>query len=519
MLARVADNRKPRVLVFIVAYNAEKTIREVVLRIPVELRDTYEVDVLIIDDSSADSTFEKGHAVSRDASLSFPVVVLFNPKNQGYGGNQKLGYHYALERGYDFVALIHGDGQYAPECLPVLLEPLRLGEAAAVFGSRMLTPSGARRGGMPLYKFVGNKILTWIENKLLRTNLSEFHSGYRIYSTKALAAIPFDRNSNDFHFDTEIIIQLLIAGLPIRELPIPTYYGDEICYVNGTKYAFNVVVAATKARLQNAGLFYDRKFDCAPSNTQPYVPKFAFTSPHTLAFERIRPGARVLDIGCAGGYMGADLIKRKQCVVDGIDSFPLAVAIDNDASLSAFYLHDLDSGLPALNFEKYDYVLMLDVIEHLAKPELFLEQLRTALSLKPSLEVILSTANIGFIVTRFMLLIGQFNYGRRGILDLTHTRLFTFSSFERAVKQAGFDIVERVGVPGPMPLALGDNFLSRTLLKVNQILIHLSRGLFSYQIFLRVRPQPSLELLLRTAQEQSQKRAEAIEATRAPAAR
>ena len=135
---------------------------------------------------------------------------------------------------------------------------------------------------------MGNKIPTWIENKLLYTNLSEFHSGYRIYSTKAPAAIPFDRNSNDFHFDTEIIIQLVIAGLPIRELPIPTCYGDEICYVNGTKYAFNVVVAALKARLQNAGLFYDRKFDCALGDTLPYVPKFTYTSPHSLAFDRVR---------------------------------------------------------------------------------------------------------------------------------------------------------------------------------------------------------------------------------------
>src|ERR1035438_8440909 len=144
--------RKPRVLVFIVAYNAEKTIHKIVLRIPVELRNTYEVDVPIIDDSSADATFEKGHAVSRDPSIPFPVVVLFNPRNQGYGGNQKHGDHYALEHGYDFVALIHGDGQYAPEYLPDLLEPLRKGEAAAVFGSRMLTPSGAPSGGMPLYK-------------------------------------------------------------------------------------------------------------------------------------------------------------------------------------------------------------------------------------------------------------------------------------------------------------------------------------------------------------------------------
>lgn len=275
------------------------------------------------------------------------------------------------------------------------------------------------------------------------------------------------------------------------------------------KYAFNVVGAALKARLQNAGLFYDRKFDCAPADTLPYVSKFNYASPHTLAFERIRPGSRVLDIGCAGGYMGAYLMKQKQCRVDGVDSFPLP-----ESELSAFYLHDLNSGLPALRFEQYDYVLMLDVIEHLAKPELFLEELRSALSLNPSVEVFLSTANIGFLVTRFMLLIGQFNYGRRGILDLTHTRLFTFSSFERAVKQAGFDIVERVGVPGPVPIALGDSFLSRTLMKINQLLIHVSRGLFSYQIFLRVNPQPSLERLLRSAQEESETRARAIEAAR-----
>lgn len=503
----MAEGKKAKVLVFIVAYNAEKTIREVVFRIPPRLLDTYEVDILIIDDSSRDATFEKGHSIVNDPGLPFPITVLFNPLNQGYGGNQKLGYHYAIEHGYDFVALIHGDGQYAPECLPELLEPLRQGDAAAVFGSRMLTPSGARKGGMPLYKFVGNKILTWIENNLLHTSLSEFHSGYRIYSTRALAAIPFDRNSKDFHFDTEIIIQLVIAGLRIVELPIPTYYGDEICYVNGTKYAFNVVVAALKARLQHAGLFYDRKFDCAPQDTLPYVPKFDYESPHTLAFECIRPGSNVLDVGCAGGYMGAYLMKNKQCRVDGIDSFPLL-----QSGLSAFYLHDLNAGLPAVRFEQYDYVLMLDVIEHLAKPELFLEQLRSALSLNPSVEVFLSTANVGFFVTRFMLLIGQFNYGRRGILDLTHTRLFTFGSFERAVKQAGFDIVERVGVPGPFQLALGDNVLSRTLMKINRLLIHVSRGLFSYQIFLRVNPQPSLERLLRTAQEQSEVRARAIEA-------
>src|SRR5215831_18598042 len=134
------DRSKPRVLIFIVAYNAEKTIDSVVSRIPHELADRYEIDILIIDDASPDTTFAHSHRLSRSAATPFPIHALHNPVNQGYGGNQKLGYHYAIQHGYDFVALIHGDGQYAPECLPELLEPLRRGEAAAVFGSRMLKP-------------------------------------------------------------------------------------------------------------------------------------------------------------------------------------------------------------------------------------------------------------------------------------------------------------------------------------------------------------------------------------------
>jgi len=497
---------RPKILVFIVAYNAEKTIAEVVRRIPATLLDTYEVDVLIIDDCSRDATFDKGHLISKDESLPFRVTVLFNPVNQGYGGNQKLGYRYAIENGYHFVALIHGDGQYAPECLPDLLEPLRKGEAAAVFGSRMLTPSGALHGGMPMYKYVGNKVLTWIENKLLKSNLSEFHSGYRIYSTHALAAIPFERNSNVFHFDTEIIIQLLTAKLKIVELPIPTHYGDEVCNVNGMKYGKDVVIAALKARLQDAGLFYDRKFDCAAADDSPYKPKLSYDSPHSSAFKYIPAGSKVLDIGCAGGYMAAALASEKQCTVDGVDAM---VAVE--PGLRAFYLHDLNTGLPQLDFNQYDYALMLDVIEHLAKPELFLDQLRDAFGANPSAEILISTANIGFLVTRFMLLIGQFNYGRRGILDVTHTRLFTFKSFARVVKQSGFDILETKGVPGPFPMALGDNFFSRFLLSVNRLLIPCSHGMFSYQIMLRIKPQPTLERLLKTAVEHSKQRVDSIE--------
>src|SRR5262249_29375218 len=210
--ASVAHTVRRRVLIFVVAYNAERTIQQVVGRIPASLSQ-YDAEVLIIDDCSNDETFAKAHELRLNGNTRFPVTVLFNPVNQGYGGNQKIGFHYAIHNGFDFVALIHGHGQYAPECLTDLLLPLVRGEADAVLGSRMMERGAALKGGMPLYKYVGNKILTCIQNRVLRSSLTEFHSGYRLYSVAALASLPFDRNTNDFHFDTEILIQYLRAGL------------------------------------------------------------------------------------------------------------------------------------------------------------------------------------------------------------------------------------------------------------------------------------------------------------------
>ena len=500
--------RKPRLLILIVAYNAEKTISPVLARVPHQLAEEYDVEVLVLDDSSQDRTFEQSRDTQREGTLPFPLHVLFNPVNQGYGGNQKIGYHFAQKGGFDFVALVHGDGQYAPECLPDLVRPLRDGRADAVFGSRMLDKGGARRGGMPLYKFVGNRILSWFQNRVLGASLSEFHSGYRVYSVAALSSVPFELNTNDFHFDTEIIIQFLLSGLRIAELPIPTYYGDEICRVNGIKYAWDVTKAVLVARTQQLGLLYDRRFDCAPAagNAQ-YEPKLDYVSPHSAALEIVPAGARVLDLGCAGGYVGAMLRRRNNCTVTGVDKFPLGPGV----ALDGFVLHDLNDGFPAVKAADYDYILLLDVIEHLASPETFVEQLRAALKFTPNTKLLVSTANIGFLVNRAMLLVGQFNYGKRGILDLTHTRLFTFESFRRLFTQSGFRVAATRGIPGPFPLALKNQTLSRAVMRFNQWLIAVAPGLFSYQMFFVVEPLPSLEYLLEKAHEHSALRSEAEE--------
>ena len=478
-----------RLLIFVVAYNAETTIEKVLSRIPESLH-TDDVEVLIIDDSSKDKTFATGLRYQQRSS-GLKITVLRTPENQGYGGNQKLGYRYAIDNNFDFVALVHGDGQYAPEKLPDLLGPLASGQADAVFGSRMIDKQAARAGGMPFYKWIGNQILTRFQNWMLRTSLSEFHSGYRIYSTCALRQIPFEKNTNDFHFDTEIIIQLVLKELRIAELPIPTYYGDEICHVNGLKYAADVCKTMLRARFHQADLLFDRKFDVqAPE--EKYDVKLGYASSHTAAIDAARPGAHLLDIGCGRGYVAQEIV-AKGCRVTGMDQYipevsPAPGQID-------FICWNLDRKEFPVNVSGFDQILMLDIIEHLKEPEAFMDELRFAAACKRP-EVILTTANIGFIVTRLMLLFGQFNYGKKGILDATHTRLFTFRSMRALLEQSGYEVLEVRGIPAPFPKALGNNVVSRLFLWANQTMIRVSKGLFSYQIFVRAKAKPTVQNLL-----------------------
>ncbi|MBK7896065.1 MAG: glycosyltransferase [Anaerolineaceae bacterium] len=493
---------RQRLLIFIVAYNAEKFIQQVLYRIPPELRENLDVEILVIDDASQDQSFERALDVKSKGELPFKLQVLTNPVNQGYGGNQKLGYWYAIQKGFDYVALLHGDGQYAPEILPELIQPLLRGEADSVIGSRMLAPKAAIKGGMPLYKYIGNRILTWYQNKLLGTNLSEYHSGYRIYSTEALSNIPFELNSNDFHFDTEILIQIHLAGYQIKELSIPTYYGEEICHVNGLRYAFDVVATTTKAKAQDFNIVYERKYDCVSPNspTSHYTAKLNFPSPHWHVLNMIEPGARVLDLGCAGGYLGVAL-KEKGCHVTGVDMYPLPIGI----SLDEFIVHNLDHGLPDINYQEFDYILALDVIEHLKSPESFAYDLRTVANAQKT-KVMISTGNVGFFLTRLSLLLGNFNYGKRGILDLTHTRLFTFRSIISLFQQANYEVLAVKSTPVPFPLIFGQGLVSRSLLWLNGVLIWLRRSLFAFQSFLVLQPRPMLFHLVDEAYNNSEHR-------------
>lgn len=245
-----------RIAIFVIAYRAVNTLDKVIDRIPKEVKDKVE-EIFIFDDCSDDNTYYAALGY-KSANKLRKLSVYKNESNLGYGGNQKKGYRYAISKGYDVVAMLHGDCQYDPSQLPKLLSPLENDEADMVFGSRMT--GNPLRGGMPVYKFLGNKLLTFVSNLLLKTNLSEFHSGYRLYSCRALKQIPFERCSDNFHFDTDIIIMFKKKGLRIKELSIPTFYGDEISYVKVFRYGYNCLKSIIEYRLHEAGIRKSAKF-------------------------------------------------------------------------------------------------------------------------------------------------------------------------------------------------------------------------------------------------------------------
>ena len=249
-----------RLLIFVVTYNAEMHILNTLNRISRDFLLAHDYEILILDDDSDDGTYDRINKYQQQ-NAELNIKILKNQRNLGYGGNQKKGYNHAISNQFELVVLLHGDGQYAPEFLEQMTAPIKDGDADVVLGSRMIVKRKALEGNMPIYKWVGNQILTFLQNRILGTNLSEFHTGYRTYRIASLRTIPFRHNSDYFDFDTEILIQLIDQKARFQEIAIPTFYGDEISYVNGFKYAWLIIYATLKSRLCKWGWVQDVRFD------------------------------------------------------------------------------------------------------------------------------------------------------------------------------------------------------------------------------------------------------------------
>jgi len=479
------EAQQKRIGIFVIAYNAVNKLDRTLDRIPADVWDKVE-EVFLFDDCSTDNTFYAAIGYKTVKQLH-KLSVHRNQQNLRYGGNQKAGYQYAIARGFDIVVMLHADGQYAPEVLNELLGPLEKGEADMVFGSRMAAGGDPRAGGMPLYKFVGNRILTWLENHTIGMNLSEFHSGYRLFSCEALKKVPFLLNSNEWHFDTEILIQFHEAGLRIAERPIPTFYGDEISYVNGLGYAFNCVKASLIYRLHKARMMYAPKYDVTGDR---YLYKRA--DPHTSHaqiinwVEQERPD-QVLEIGTAAGYLTSELVKLG-CTVTGIEQDP------GMAELARQYCRDMVVGnvetMDLSNLGRYDAIIFGNVLEQLRNPRAVLERLSGLL--KPGGKLLISLPNAANIWVRLNLLLGRFSNRPIGILDETQLRFFTLKTAKQLAGDSGLDVIGTSMMPIPLPRTVSVAGKGRVLAFLHVLtwrLTKLRRTPCGYQLMLVCRPK------------------------------
>ncbi len=238
--------KNQKIVVVLPAYNASKTLQQTYEEIPFDWVD----EVVLVDDASKDNTVE----VARSLGIKH---IIIHEKNKGYGGNQKSCYKKALELGADIVVMLHPDYQYTPKLITAMISIIGNGLYPVVFASRILG-KGALRGGMPLYKYIANRVLTFIQNLLMNQKLSEYHTGYRAFSAEVLKKLDFSHNSDDFVFDNEIIAQIFWHGFEIAEVTCPTKYFKEASSINfrrSVKYGFGVLAVSLKYRLCKWGLF------------------------------------------------------------------------------------------------------------------------------------------------------------------------------------------------------------------------------------------------------------------------
>jgi len=480
-------------LVFIVAYEAERHLEALFERVPQEIWNHPDYHLLCIDDSSTDRSAELATGWLQRHGID-NATVLRNPANQGYGGNQKLGYRFAIEAGFDQVILLHGDGQYAPEEIPRFVAAIRETKADLVLGSRLHSARKALRGGMPLYKLIGNRILTTAQNLVAGQELSEYHTGYRAYSCRFLASVPFEINSNGFHFDTEILLQAFNVGAKIEEISVPTHYGDEICRVPGLRYALDVSLATLRYRMHRLGMMCSLRYrrDSASRYGDKVFMPYSSHSRALAVIEQLAPKT-LLDLGCGPGFV-ARRCEEQGVRVTGVDREPPL-----EGTMSEFQAWDLETRPLPLDAFSYDLVVMLDVLEHLSEPELFLIDLRnrstTALSKERPIQLLLTTPNVAFLAVRLNLLLGRFNYAERGILDITHKRLFTRRSLLDSLTECGYQVERLEGVGVPFEAVMGGR-LGRWLGALSGLLARLWPSLFAFQFLVLCRPLPGLGQLL-----------------------
>jgi len=439
----------PRCALLVLAPGAStRALPGVLSRIPAELVPRFaEITVLL-----------EGDSLEPPPLPRLPNLhVRANPRRYGHGGRRKVAFEYALGRGFDQVILLEGDGRHPPEHLAELWAPALEEGAEVVVGSRGPNASGAKG---------------FLLRGLLGMRLSDWGSSLRLFSCNILRRIPFQLGSDDRRFETEILIQCRALGVPVREVEIGALVEPRASSAGSLGAA--IAYRLHQLHLQRNGAFL-------VDHDVRYTFKHSRTGSHVQILSAIRPGARVLDLGCSQGLLARPL-REKGVQTTGVDVGP-EEKVSRD--LQAYHRRDLEEPLDLPEGRVFDYVVIADVIEHLKNREQLLRSARR--HLKPDGRLLISTPNIAIWFYRLSLLAGRFEYGPRGILDETHVHLFTQSTFRREVEKGGFRILESRTTSLPFEIlfeSTGQSRLVAGLSELYHLLTRIYPKMFAYQFVL-----------------------------------
>jgi 2-polyprenyl-3-methyl-5-hydroxy-6-metoxy-1,4-benzoquinol methylase len=453
--ARLAEERRkqgasfPRCALLLLApADATRGLADCLRRLPPELSTLFaEITVLL----------EDGAEPPRGLPSLGNLHVRANPRRYGYGGRRKVAFEYALERGFDHAIVIEGDGRHPVERLAELWAPAVLEGCPVVVGTR-----GDRAGG-------ASDLLL---RPLLGMPLADWSSGLRLYACDVLRRIPFQLASDDRSFDTEVLIQCRALGVPVRGVDVGTF--EERGASGGGSIAAAVAYRLHQLHLARNGTFL-------VEHDVRYTFKHSRTGSHVQILDAIRPGTRVLDLGCSQGLLARPL-REKGVRTTGVDVGP-PERVSRD--LEAYHRRDLEEPLEIPEDRVFDYVVIADVIEHLKNREQLLRSARRYL--KPDGRLLISTPNIAVWFYRLSLLAGRFEYGPRGVLDETHVHLFTQSTFRREVERGGFRILRQRETSLPFEVLFESTGRSRLVAGLSEAYHLLARAypkMFAYQFLL-----------------------------------
>lgn len=463
----------PRVGLFLFDSVSAEQLRKTLECIPEAARDWIE-EIAIFPDRASEKELSRAWG-TLSGLCAGRLQIHRSAGDHGYGGARKAAFDYALRSGLQFAIVMRSDGRHPPEVLPQLLHAAMIeGDELVIAARRRFR--GSRQRGSSLLLDLAQAAACWLQNRILGIRRRDHASGYRLYSVRALAAIPFQLAHDDHSFDVDLTIQHRALGLSGAEVATCSDWREGDTSGGEALDALRACARAVEYRLhqlhfvRRGRYFVDRGVD--------YTLKESPTGSHMQILAAIRPGSRVLDLGCSQGLLARPL-REKQVQVVGVDQGPPEHLAEE---LQVYYQRDLEQPLELPVGRDFDYVVVADVIEHVRAPSQLLQSARRYL--RPDGRLIISTPNIALWFYRLSLLVGRFEYGPRGVLDRTHVHLYTRDSFRREVQGAGFHILAERATALPFEVVFESTGRSRLMRGAAHLYHRLARlwpEFFAYQ--------------------------------------